>query len=538
MKVDSIQLNRLYEHYQKLITTGELKLSLEVEGKEVDILEEICASFVMSKATTIILKELLCDEDTEYMRKLASAEEFNYLDNIPILNSMVEVNNFNIRYLIYKSLKDGHKETSGVIITILVQLLMDSLGGKYNHNYGIDKCAYTTFVYWAKESGLVKELVKQTRLPLHQSHLYSKCDNYKDAILNCGSDSAEAYYNYKVGNIDSVEFKTALVTENGKLPVPTNTDLITTPEFSWMVVGDLVGDKRLSEMDYSDEVKDVISSIFQSYYRCIHAEILKLHYYVIRGWHASLNDRKMAKDKLRLENLERANKKHEENTVELKAVIRQLRKDIKTLKNDSNVLKTANELSEKKLNSIKEAGVSDIRPYKNKIIELGSKIDDLTVHCDSLQRQNNKKDNYIIQSNDTIKGLQDKLSLAEQSNSGLRDRLNNTNTNNSEEIIPLNYIVNAIKSKQIVLVGGDVMHTALRDLGLSNIKVIKADEYINSPKYIQRAKAVVIVTGWVTHSSCNGPKALAEKYGVPIMYFNNVNVNKFCRDLFCFLNSK
>ena len=531
------------EKIQAQFEDGSLKLSIEVEGKEVGIIEELCASM------------LVLDGNTQYKTLIRFLKEvnFNTLDtmlddkfskefgNYTIANSVNCVDKTYIRHAVYRALLSKNS-ACGEVIAIIIYGIMETFNGRTNISldYGVDSCIISTILYWAYKNGITDEFFK------YISPSYFKKvkqweyieESYKDTLTKTNEKFGEMYYDFKTEKIDKQEYLTLLVSENGNLPLPRGDDLTTSPEFSWQVVENIVGENLLQTLDYSDEVKEAISHIFQRFYDSIHFFSGEVYNYLIQGLFYSLNKTSIKQSFKQLETDKNIIAKYDTKLQDLKSHVKKLKKDVERQKNESTSLRKTGEDAKRKLNKLTVQGLTDIEPYIGQIKQRDSEIETLKKRIEELERRSSKKDTSIKELEKSNRGLKESVDSTFSLNEELKEKVGGLINNNSDDSIPIECIVNSIRDHRIVVFGGDKIHALLKNMGFKNLKLVKANDKTISKNEIKYADAMVIATGLLSHATSSTPKNTAESFGTPIMYFNSHSANKLCRELFTFLNSE
>ena len=132
------------------------------------------------------------------------------------------------------------------------------------------------------------------------------------------------------------------------------------------------------------------------------------------------------------------------------------------------------------------------------------------------------------------------LSKESEAKSEVIESLKHTNgdlqNSQIERDIPLSCYVNALKGRNIVLVGGDMLHSKLKELGLDNVRMYRAGYKNVKMQDFVGAELIIVATAFVSHS---GPAELAKAVtskGIKVYMFNNKNVERLVYEMFTELN--
>ena len=528
---------------QKQYAEGLLKLSILVDNTEINILEELSAAVLVldHKYQYRVLMRCIGSLDSVTIEAMLDEKYAYEYEKYTILNSVSSVDKPFIKFAVLKALQSKNM-ACGEIITTIVYDIMETFNGHGNVtlDYGVDSCILATVLYWAYENKIVDDFFKYIPSKYFKDvkQLEYIGESYRETLTNTNITFGQMYYDFKTNTIDRQEYLKLLVSENGALPIPKGADLTNSPEFSWQVVEDIVGKKMLKDMDYSDEIKEAISHIFQRYYDSIHAFNAGVYSYLIQGFYYSIHKEKI-KNSIRQGEEDRNHVGRCETKIrELKSNVKVLKKEVDRQKRESDELKRSNDTTQRKLIKLEGEGLTDIDPYKEKIRQKEFEIEELRKRLEELERSSAKRDNTIVELEGINKNLKETVEYVEASNGELKERVDNLVANYNDDSIPIECIVNSIKDYRVIIFGGDMLHSVLKNMGFKNLKLIKANNKAVTTNEVKYADAMVIVTEYLSHATCSVPRNTAESCGTPIMYFNNKSANKLCRDLFSFLNSE
>lgn len=173
---------------------------------------------------------------------------------------------------------------------------------------------------------------------------------------------------------------------------------------------------------------------------------------------------------------------------------------------------------------------------KNELNKCSESLDKVKEDNLALNRSISKKDKEIDEAHQKMDKLETEyLELLEK-----YDREHKLNSQLSIDrqfsSIPMACFVNAIKDKNIVIIGGDHIHSRLRDYGLNNARFYKAGCRELSNEDIINTDMIVIVTPYVDHASIEVVTRAARNHGLKLLNFNNKNADMLICKVFEELN--
>ncbi len=550
IKVDK-SIGEVHDIIRNGILSGSIDFTIDVEGKKVDVLEEICAGvgLVSRSDKAFIATSIVQYTDETNMGDITKYDELYEQETYPILNILSTADDKIFIYMLYGVLKSKHESCGEVIATIIFNAMREyCINGYKNLRYGVDNCIILTILYWAKQKNItsivfnkvISKIVSEFKTLLHTNNSIENVVDYKDMLMQMNPRLGEYYYQFKVGDISNKEFLRMVVSEGGRIPIYDCDALTTSPEYSWNVVPEeLTGGKTLEEIDYPDDVKKVINHIFQSYYSAVHFLIGTVLEDVLIGFYYNIKGRMKIRS---LESENNNNKRMYEDSVKKlqknKNHIRELNKKISEQREKSNKLCNKIRTLEGKVKELEDSGVENIIPYKRMIEENEKTIENFKNKLSELERENESKDRQILSLEDTNRNVYEQVEILEDEVELLNKRLGNTENNYSEDdVIEIGSIINAIRDKRIVLIGGDKIHSRMKNLGFTNIRLVCADNRTINNNDLKYADVIVIMTAHVKHSTMANPKGTANTQGIPLLYYNFSNVDRLCKEIFSYLYS-
>ncbi len=491
------------------VYASDIEAILEVEGKEIDISQELVVAFTMG--------------EIEHVNSL-----LNYVFS-HMTEDELEIIHANLKRLAFKDLLIWSASNAGlgiervIILAILTSKTklartclatladgfvyrfkryekIDGAEIKEGSSIDFDKYAFAVSMEWAMKNRLI------TRL---------KFDI--EAV-----DGIETYMKFKKGEIKYSEFIKYLVTDGGKLPMPLSNELYTNPNYSWSGFNE----NNIEDCGFNDDYVVYIQSIFQRHYSCVRdiatGECL-LHLYgrysIIHGGNYKNLKNLLKKSTEKISNLE---DKYKEIRTELKKVKNNSRSTVDELNKVSNKMRNLevecdklreSSVTTEELNKLKQS-------YKNKCSEL----DSLLKEKDKII---NKQDNEIDELKEENVKLMVENDAIEKSFKAYKDNSSIVNMS-----IPVEILVRSMRDKRIVVIGGDLTHNKLRGLGFNNLRLIETDRRTVSNSEIANADVIVFYINYLAHSLMEFPKQYANQNNIPIIYFTGKNLELLCNELF------
>lgn len=236
---------------------------------------------------------------------------------------------------------------------------------------------------------------------------------------------------------------------------------------------------------------------------------------------------KAAKTQVKLETLTSNNDK-------LKAEVRELKKTIRGSQDEINKLQLEIQgyISKDKLGlSIKE-----IEAMRDKIKSLEESLDKSNDLHDTKNRQLNKKDRKVGELEDRIKTLEQKnVELQEKYDKAIED-------NKSKEIlnkynnIPIECFVNAIRNKNIVIIGGDNVFSKLSEYKFDSLKTITSSVNSIKTEELLGADIIVLMVKFMSNTTYYSALGIAKVNNIKTIQCNNTNTDIIIYSIFEALN--
>lgn len=216
---------------------------------------------------------------------------------------------------------------------------------------------------------------------------------------------------------------------------------------------------------------------------------------------------------------------------ELRNKQKELSKEIKELNREIIAEKNKADRLQKHLDdgNINISEFNRIREENKRLtIELSNRSSELSEASRQLSRKDKEID-YLNSKVDELKGSTNELTEQLQESKELATKMALHRTFSE---IPMECFINAIKSKRIVLVGGDMMHTKIRDYGLNDIRMFKAGCREITYEDLSDADLLVVITAHVDHASIEGPVKIAKTHDIPVLKFGNKNTEMLIYTMF------
>lgn len=526
------KLDNVASQIQKDLEDGVISYKFDYKGKQVDVSEELASAVTLmeSKNVYTLLAQLFNGMTESEALQLSDSEPIGS-GRCRIINAISNADKLQYRYIFLNVFRYKHKFAGIAIMNIVLKLGEMLKDNSADLIYGIEKSTLVSIAYWAKQNGIIDKVLEI--LPINKDLISSDTD-YLEMLHKYNPKFADVYYRYKTGNILGKEFSKELSTECGELPVVRYCSHITSPEYSWRVVEDIVGRKRLADMDYDDKTKEAISHIFQCFYTMIISTVANNFKYTLIGAFAEdglVKSKNLENEVQRLK--DRVNKE-EERVVKAKTTIKELKSEIKEYKSSEDKLKQEIKELKDEIAKLKGTGVVDVEPYKNEIEKLNNNIDSLNEQLDSSKRSHIKKETLISKLTDSNKLMSEQLEEKDTIVQELRNKL--SSAVNSAGDIPTSALVNYINKHRIIIHGGDTVHTQIKELGLEPVRILKANDSLVDSATVKNCDALVVMTKQLSHGMLESTHGVAEKNNIKTLYFNNMNCRKLCVELFTLLS--
>lgn len=250
-----------------------------------------------------------------------------------------------------------------------------------------------------------------------------------------------------------------------------------------------------------------------------------IQYLLIQDRVSSLETKAKENDKLNAEyeQLRTGYKKY-------KSQVKQLNNELKETNRQLDLQKRKSEKQVDFIEKLKQQGAVNTEPLEAEITRLNGIIEESN-NQDRLNKTTIEKYKRQLGNMEaTNRQLLSRVGELEAQNKNITEQAVLSNNINSN--IPIDCYIRAIRNKKITIYGGDMMHSGLRQLGFRNLKLFGADNRTQSFNDFAYQDLIVIVTGYMAHSTYHIPKGAAEKANIPILYFNNKNISLLVQEMF------
>lgn len=104
--------------------------------------------------------------------------------------------------------------------------------------------------------------------------------------------------------------------------------------------------------------------------------------------------------------------------------------------------------------------------------------------------------------------------------------------------IPIEAYINALKDKNIAIIGGDPTHKKLKNIGLPKLRLYSADKKSYTSDQIKSADLVIIITGFISHTAQDNVMSIVRANNVPLIRLESFSANKIVYEAFNAIYSK
>lgn len=219
-----------------------------------------------------------------------------------------------------------------------------------------------------------------------------------------------------------------------------------------------------------------------------------------------------------------------EKLVDIKKQFKENRKQLETAK--LNLESCERKISKLEKDSLISISREEIDKLHTDIEQLQDKLTQQCYKEEEVTRTLNKR-------NKEIESLEDKLSKVESDYLELSEKYererglsNQIAVHRAFSEIPMESFVSAIASHKIMILGGDMMHTKLKEYGLDNIKYYKAGCKELTFEDVANTDLIVICTSFVDHSSTELVVRASKNHDIPLLKYNNKNSDMLIYSIF------
>ena len=334
----------------------------------------------------------------------------------------------------------------------------------------------------------------------------------------------ETFIEYKAGEIPVDEFRYELSTNGGRITAPTFDDeTIANPMYT---LRGFDQDTIMEEDSISDEAKQMIQDIIQRHYYCMRDEALSKATVTLYGTYYY---NKIDKYKITMIQNNRLKSNLEKLEEKYKAILklnRDQKKESNELKKTLKALETREKANRNRDNT--KIGMDE----HSKIVDkLNEDIGKLKGTCEEKGRENDK---LCLEVSDLSLEVREIERSYTQLNEDYQNYKKESHKVNQD--IPQESIVNSMKDKRITILGGDILHNKMNELGFNNLRLIKTDKSRVLATDLNNSEVMVVMTSYISHSFLEFPKQYAINNNIPLIYFNEKNLDLLCDRLFIHFN--
>lgn len=540
-------LTNVSKMIQHRVTKDEVKFILKQGDTEINVLTDVASSIMSLSVVKLsrLFNSTMSSVDFSNYEKLFINTKGNVRDHniIFMLNSG---NYLVMREMAYRVILNKLPTAPEIIAESLIYSLClinkidlpDITDSSIDLNYGIDSAVIITFLLWAKQNGLIDAIINYPGKLFGSDPFekYSELD-YKSILCEYNTKFGEDYYNYKTGKIKDTQLSEIVGTIHSTLVIPKCSNYVTSPEYSWQITSDIFEGKSMDECCCDDKTKQVFNVVIQSYYTELIGQFLATYNSVISGAFYRSNKKYYASLRNYSEHCKQIAETSEKKHKDIKAKFKEMQKLLKQYADNNKGLQMQLNKALEKLQDINGRGHADYAALESTIDMQKNELVALRNELNSANRQLIKKNETIKSLNKSLDYHKDRATKLDASVNELSDKCSSILTTRVDEPIPMQCIVNSIKDYRIVVFGGDMMHDKLRKMGFNNLKLIPSGANSVDCKDLRCIDIIVIVVGYIGHADMAIPKNASETYNIPILYFDNKNVNMLCRDIFTRLNN-
>lgn len=518
---------------ERLFKEGKIDFTFDLEGSKIDVTQDIAVSIsVLESNRTAGIRACIIRSSKGDLQPICLTGK----ENFTILQSSNLTVESITKYTLYGALL---AKSSGAFtcISMLVLACIDSLKDpRFNTNIGTDAYSIFSVLQWAKQNGIINIMFSspigiQFKGVVNQLTLKEDTKEcYLEKLTKLNSRYSEAYYKYKVGDIFDEEYLFRIATLGGELPASRDTRYSTVLD---SYIYSLTDYETCDIQEICTNKSDIriVNDIVQSMsYHLMTLMVLAQPSIIYGGYSILFSD---ANEKIKKELTDCNNELTDiKNKIrEYKLNYTKIKKQLSKVESENKQLQSELTAKDKYIETLKVN--VDMHGIKNKAKKLENEVIELKEKLIDTQRSCNKRDNVIGQLRQNEEEL--KSLLASEKMHNIRAKQIVESTNNCD--MPIANYINAIKRKNIVIVGGDILHGELSKLGFKHLHLVKSTNYNTPLSVIRQADLVVLLTGYVAHSTTESIKVVVDSQNVPLMYFNNSNIYKLCKDMFSFIYS-
>lgn len=174
----------------------------------------------------------------------------------------------------------------------------------------------------------------------------------------------------------------------------------------------------------------------------------------------------------------------------------------------------------------------DIDELNKKVAVIQEKLEQSDNNLHDAQRQLNKKSKEVDQLNSDMEYYKKELEAMKRVVEVQRETEESKEIHKRYNRIPIDSFISVINQYNVVIVGGDHMHSQIRERGLRSIKTISARKNIVTNEDLIGADIVVVATFCIDHSTYYAATSIAKTNNIRLLRCNNKNIDMLIYDLF------
>jgi len=185
-------------------------------------------------------------------------------------------------------------------------------------------------------------------------------------------------------------------------------------------------------------------------------------------------------------------------------------------------------LDVQRLHELEHRGIKDSAPFEEKIKKLEESVEEKVEKLIEKERE-------IGKLKVEVENINDKYTRLKKTHEEIVQEEDSEEDGNGIDI-PTSVFVEAIKDRRIVVVGGDSLHAAIKELGFKDIRFEKVTANLNRGAF-DSCDMVVYMTREISHSHIERAESAIGVREVKRIHYGYRSVQRLCREMFIALNS-
>lgn len=227
---------------------------------------------------------------------------------------------------------------------------------------------------------------------------------------------------------------------------------------------------------------------------------------------------------------------------ELSSAIRDLKKEYQRKQSSD---KSSDKSKNKKSKGKKDDAEVELLRLRQELESRDKEIQSLTERCNTLseskqevQRNFNKSQKQVEELLQDVNKLGEALAQSREEADRLVSMQQDSVSLQTPSSISLTAYINALKDKNIVVIGGDPTHKKLKNLGMPKLRLYSADKKAYTADQIKSADLVIIATGFISHTAQDNVMGIAKANDVPLIRMESFSANRIIYEAFNALYDK